>query len=133
MDNIKCRHILVVDDDAVVRKLLCRELNPYGFAVLVAESGTAAVQLVATFGATIALVVLDMGMPEMDGEQTVAMIRQLQPDLPYIIFSGWGENDAVRRMLQTGLCTYLPKPSSSVELLRNIFNILSRHPCTTRK
>ena len=132
MDDEKGQYILVVDDEDLMRKLLCRELNPYGFEVLVAEGGTAAVQLVTTHGANIALVVLDMGMAEMDGEQTVEMIRQLQPDLHYIIYSGWGENEAVRRLLQTGLCTYLPKPSSTVDLLRKVLAILHRHPRTTQ-
>src|SRR5262245_55107189 len=68
--------ILVVDDEPMIRKLLQLQLQQQGFGVLVAADGREALVLYQARRSTIALVLLDVRMPDLDGPQTLAALRQ---------------------------------------------------------
>ena len=120
--------ILVVDDDSGARDLICRVLKKSGFDVLVAGSGAAAIDLVTAYGPTIALVVLDMTMPVMNGEQTFEALHKLQPDLHFLIFTGGCDSDALLRLTRTGFCEHLIKPTPMADLVDKIYLMLAHHP-----
>jgi len=105
-------------------------LHQRGFAVLAAASGAAAIQQLSAHGPTVALAVLDMTMPEMDGEHTFAALHKLQPDLRFILFTGLCDDPALQRLLTTGLCTHLNKPCSLALLVEKVQG-LSAHPPQT--
>jgi CheY-like chemotaxis protein len=125
------QRILVVDDDELTLVVLGLVLKHFGFEVLKAGSGSVAEAVVAADGASLALVILDMKMPVMDGEQTFAVLRKLQPDLPFLLYSGHGSGEAVARLLQSSCCAFLPKTFSMEELQRAILDLLEQHPRKT--
>ena len=128
MDKKIERHILVVDDDDGARNLICRVLIQRGFAVLAAASGAAAIQQLSVHGPSVALAVLDMTMPEMDGEHTFAALHKLQPDLRCLLFTGVCDDPALQRLLATGLCAHLNKPCSLALLVEKIQGLLAQQP-----
>jgi two-component system nitrogen regulation response regulator NtrX len=122
------QQILVVDDDANLRDLLSRFLEHHGFSVVTAADGPTAIQVVASQGPNLALVVLDMIMPGMDGEHVLQALRTLQPDMPCLCISGCSNANIITRMLQQGLCEFLTKPFSAGALLVKIEGLLQQYP-----
>jgi CheY-like chemotaxis protein len=72
---------LVVDDEELIRSFTKSALEPYGHRVLIAGDGEEAVRLVREQPGEIALVLLDVAMPEMDGVRALERIRELRPDV----------------------------------------------------
>ena len=122
------QQILVVDDDDAVRNCISHVLERNGFNVLAAANGPDAIQQMIIHGPTIALVLLDMTMPGMDGEQTFEALHQLQPDLYFLILSGGCDEYALRRLCQSGFCEHLEKPCLQSVLMASIHRMLSCHP-----
>ena len=100
-DSSESYCVLVVDDDDTVRRVLTRMLQRGGFHVSPVSSGMAAVEHIRG-GARCDLAVIDMTMPHMDGLQTLSALRDLLPDLPVIISSGYSASDSVERALELG-------------------------------
>jgi two-component system cell cycle sensor histidine kinase/response regulator CckA len=106
------RLILLVDDEVGVRRLAARALLRRGWAVLVADSGEgalAALQEDPTQLEQLCAVVSDVVMPGMDGPALVRVLRELRPDLPVILTSGYAE-EAVRGGLAINDVLVLSKP-----------------------
>ena len=105
------RTVLLVDDEDGVRRLAARALAKEGWTVLSAESGEAALTLLAEQGpgATLSAILSDVVMPGMDGPSLVRAVRALQPGLPAILASGYAE-EAVRGDLAAEDIAFLPKP-----------------------
>lgn len=81
--------ILVVDDEASVRGVVVAILQRYGYRVTEAAHGEEALQILAESGAQFDLVILDLTMPKLSGRETLCRIRQLYPELPVIVSSGY--------------------------------------------
>ena len=110
--------VLVVDDEASMRSVARRVLERQGFTVLEAEDGE---QGIALFGARhheVALVLLDLTMPRLGGEEVLARIRMTHPELPVIVASGYDHADAAARMPDDGATRFLQKPFG-VQALRD--------------
>jgi CheY-like chemotaxis protein len=85
------RVVLVVDDEAAVRRYIARVLGDAGFRVLEAADGSAAAALLASLGTTlIGLVVSDISMPGMSGVELAAVIGEHWPTVPIVLTSGQG-------------------------------------------
>jgi CheY-like chemotaxis protein len=80
--------ILVVEDEACVRRVVRAILRHGGYDVVEASDGEQALRHVREQGATFALVLLDLSMPTMSGGEVLQRLRSLTPDLPVIIFPG---------------------------------------------
>jgi len=109
--------VLVVDDEAHVRGVLARMLEGRGHRVIEAASGEDAVAVFLDRGDDVALVVLDIRMPGMDGWECLRELRAERADLPVLICSGhdpFGGNGRARDP-KTG---FLPKPVRAAELER---------------
>ncbi len=85
---------MVVDDSDWVRDVLAAWLRREGFAVQLAADGPEAVQQYQRAGGRFAVALVDKHMPGWDGLQTIAMLKQLDPDLPCCLMSGDGEDNA---------------------------------------
>lgn len=109
--------ILVVDDEEHVRMLLQRVLEGAGYGVVTAASGQVALDKLADAG--ISLVLLDIRMPELDGFQTLELIRK-QYNMPVIMVTGMGEVSSVSSALTLGADDYVKKPLQPRELLARI-------------
>lgn len=80
--------ILIVDDEPAIRQLLELGLQMHGFQVWLASSGAEAVQLYQLHGSAIAVVLLDVLMPGLDGPQTLHALEQIAPNVRCIFMSG---------------------------------------------
>ncbi len=81
--------ILLIDDERVVRTVAESVLGHAGFKTLSASDGVEGVEMVRSHGEDIALVLLDLTMPKMSGSDTLRVIRQVRPELPVVICSGY--------------------------------------------
>jgi two-component system, cell cycle sensor histidine kinase and response regulator CckA len=116
--------ILVVDDDAVIRKLIRRVLEAEGFSVAEAGDGTEALEAVAkgAFG----LVITDVVMPGKAGLETIRDLRSRYPDVPVVAISGVFEGQFLSVAEAAGACAALKKPIAPELLLETVRGILGR-------
>ena len=116
--------ILVVDDDIAICEALERNLRLKGFTVQIANDGEEAISAVETVPPD--LVVLDIGMPKLDGIQVTEYLRSENHMMPICILSAQDEVDDRVRGLETGADDYLVKPFAFAELLARINALLRR-------
>jgi two-component system, cell cycle sensor histidine kinase and response regulator CckA len=112
--------ILVIDDEQVVRQTAKSMLERYGYTVLVAENGKEGVDLFRIAGDKVALVILDMSMPVMSGEETLRNLKLIHPHVPVLLSSGFNEVEAIRRFTGKGLAGFIQKPYSAAELAKRV-------------
>jgi PAS domain S-box-containing protein len=111
--------VLVVDDDRLIRELATEMLRRSGFSVLAAENGREAVDLFRLHGETISAVLLDLTMPVMGGDEAFRLIKQIRPDVPVIIASGYGVI-AIHQHLHGASASVIRKPYTMAELRAKI-------------
>jgi PAS domain S-box-containing protein len=101
--------VLLVDDEETVRGIGKEMLQELGFTAITANDGLEAIEV---FKATpdIVLVILDLTMPHMDGEQCFRELRQLRPDLKVIMSSGYNEQEVTQKFVGKGLAGFVQKP-----------------------
>ena len=128
MNENKGRQILVVDDDESMLHYLSTILEQQGFCVWQAAHGPAALELITSQGANLELMVLDMIMPGMDGEQVLQAARQMHPALPCLFISGCFNANIIARSLQQRHCDFLAKPFTATALLERIEALRQRQP-----
>ncbi|GAC1311580.1 MAG: hybrid sensor histidine kinase/response regulator [Mucilaginibacter sp.] len=92
-DELKGKHILVVDDNATNRDILESQLIQWEFIPLMAESGPRALEILSS-NVAIDLVITDMNMPQMDGVQLAGTIRNKHPQMPLILLSLMGNEES---------------------------------------
>ncbi|MBH3382396.1 response regulator [Pseudomonas juntendi] len=85
-------HLLVVEDDEIVRMLMLEVLGDLGYSVIEAENATAALEVLEDQRQPLALMMTDVGLPDMRGEALAAKARELRPLLPVLFASGYAEN-----------------------------------------
>ena len=102
--------VLVVDDEAIVQKTAMLALERGGFNVLVASNGLEAIDALRADDNSISIVILDLTMPVMNGEQALPLIRAMRPELPIILSSGYNEAELSRRFASAGIAGVLQKP-----------------------
>ena len=123
-----CGTVLVVDDEDVVRRTVKIALESKGFEVAVAENGREAIELLRQNSDRISLVLLDLTMPVMNGEETLERLREIRADVPVIISSGYSEAEARRRMGNMGALTFIQKPYTGARLVEAISGALRPNP-----
>jgi len=120
--------ILVIDDEEIVRRAARSALEHYGYTVVVSENGRDGLELLAKADYAVDLVVLDMTMPVMSGEETLSHLRAIRPQLPVILSSGYNEVEATRRLTGKGLAGFIQKPYSASRLAEQIKIALTSRP-----
>ncbi|MFO1015560.1 MAG: sigma-54 dependent transcriptional regulator [Caulobacteraceae bacterium] len=115
--------VLVVDDDPTQRRLIQAVLERDGFAVSHAESGREALDRLATAGADVVL--LDLNMPGLSGMETLADMRARGFAQPVIVVTATGGIDTVVKAMQAGACDFFVKPASPERITVSIRNALS--------
>lgn len=116
--------VLVVDDEESIREIVAMTLETLGFRVLTARDGSEGIELFKTHEDKIAVVLLDMGMPELNGEQVFAELRKIRPGVRVILSSGCDEQDIEDRLREKGLAGFLRKPYQPSELSAKLRDIL---------
>lgn len=120
--------VLVIDDEAMVRRGLRRMVQALDFNVLEAEDGPSGVALFREHGARIALVILDLVMPGMDGSQVLAVLRGVDPLVKVVIVSGYHDDAKVNTLTQAGAAGFVPKPFTGAQLRFALEAALTRQP-----
>jgi EAL domain-containing protein (putative c-di-GMP-specific phosphodiesterase class I) len=110
--------VLLVDDDAFVRKTATRILERFGYAVTVADSGASAIAHLEAMRFDVVL--SDVNMPGMDGVALLRRIRAVDLDIPVILFTGDPRLDAAIEAVNHGALRYLEKPISAEILDRHV-------------
>jgi two-component system KDP operon response regulator KdpE len=117
MNTTPAPKILVVDDEPPIRKLLRMGLSSQGYEVLEASDGKSAIELLARKPA---LVILDLGLPDIDGHDLLRRIRHRQEALPIIVLSSRGDEAGKVAALDLGADDYVTKPFGMDELFARI-------------
>ncbi len=117
--------ILIVDDDPVQRRLLEAAITRSGMSAVTAPGGGPALDLVrGPRGDQIALMLLDLLMPDMDGLEVLAKLRGSHPDLPVIVLTAKGGIDSAVEAMRAGANDFLVKPASPERIAVSIRNQL---------
>ena len=117
--------VLFVDDDTAIRSVASHSLTRSGMRVHLAVSGAEAIEILGRMKDEISLVILDLTMPGMNGEQCYAALRAISPDVPVVLSSGFSESMLKDRFKGSGLAGYLQKPYTSKQLVERIAAVLS--------
>ncbi len=112
--------VLVVDDDETVRGVARSILVRHGYKVIMAYDGVEGVERFKENPDGIDLVLLDMTMPRMSGEETFAVLRKIRPGVRVLLTSGYNEQEAVARFISEGLSGFVQKPFRVRELLEKV-------------
>lgn len=118
--------ILIADDEAIVRMVLEEMLVRLGFEVHTAEDGRQALELFNENPDRFDLVIFDMAMPQMAGDELFYELRQIKPNVRAVLSSGYQEGNPADEMRTAGLSGFLPKPYNIIEIaseLSRIFNL----------
>ncbi|MFP4053300.1 MAG: response regulator [Phycisphaerae bacterium] len=112
--------VLLADDERTVRDVASRLLERKGFDVILAEDGREAVEVFRREIDRVDVVVLDMTMPHLNGEEAFREIRRLQPNVPVLLSSGYNEQETVSHFVGKGLAGFIPKPFESRTLIAKV-------------
>jgi two-component system, chemotaxis family, chemotaxis protein CheY len=117
VDAVSPQKILIVDDSQTVRQQVTAALSPAGFEVLEAENGLQALECLKT--TTIAMVICDVNMPEMDGLELLDVVRSsgLKVVPPIVMLTSEGRADLIERAKKAGAHGWLVKPIKGDQLL----------------
>jgi CheY-like chemotaxis protein len=118
------RTVLAVDDEPMNVVLSKRILSNAGFEVVTAQSGFECLDLFRKAPASYDLVMLDLSMPFMDGEETFARLKQLSPNVVVLLSTGFVEQERLDRMLAAGMSGFLRKPHRPAELVAHVNAVL---------
>lgn len=118
--------ILVVDDEEIVRNLAKKMLQGAGFNVLTASNGREGIDVFSAHADEIRLIILDMTMPHLGGEEAFTELKRVRADARIVLASGYNEQEVTERFAGKGLAGFIQKPFVSAELLRVIKDALER-------
>ncbi len=116
--------VLVVDDEAVVRKAMERILEKEGMEVETSSSGYLAIQRMQE--KEFDLVITDLKMPGMSGMEVLRTVKILQPDVPVIIITGYATVDTAVEAIQNGAFDYLAKPFTPEQITEKVRKALAQ-------
>jgi len=111
--------ILVIDDDETVRAVARQTLERVGFTVLSAPDGVAGLKIFSK-EEDIILVLLDLTMPHLTGEEVLRTIRRIRSEVPVIMISGYNEHEMASRFAGKALAGFMQKPLRPTPLLSKI-------------
>jgi CheY-like chemotaxis protein len=122
---VRAGTVLVVDDEPAIRAVARRILESASFGVLEAVDGREAVRMIREHGPRIDLILLDLTMPELSGEEAFREIRKLNGEVAVLLSSGYNEQETVVRFAGKGLTGFIQKPDSAQELLAAVRRALA--------
>jgi PAS domain S-box-containing protein len=123
--------VLIVDDEEVVRTFAQQVLERHGFKVYTANNGRMGLDLFRRHIRDIDLVLLDMTMPILGGDEVFGELRRLRPDVKVIFSSGYNKQDSVARDAGPTAAGFIQKPYRPTELIALIGVVLADMPART--
>jgi PAS domain S-box-containing protein len=116
--------ILVVDDETGIREVTKLSLETYNYQTLTASNGAEALAIYAEYQNKIAVVILDMMMPSMDGPITIMTLQKMNPFVKIIAISGLESNEKTAMTTGLGVQAFLSKPCTAKDLLKTLHNVI---------
>ncbi|MGO9097449.1 MAG: response regulator [Bryobacteraceae bacterium] len=108
--------ILVVDDEAPVREVVLGTLERYGYRVLEARDGSEAVRVFEEHAGEIGLVLLDLTMPVVGGDEVIGALKARRAGVSVIVMSGYGESEVAEKFAGQDVSGFLQKPFTAARL-----------------
>jgi len=124
--------VLLVDDEDMIIDVGQALLTKLGYRVIGVNSGKEAVAVIHRQGYGIDLVILDMIMPNMDGGKTFDRIRDICPQIPVLLSSGYAMNGQAEKIMNRGCDGFIQKPFSAYELSQKIRKILDKKTTSSK-
>ena len=118
--------VLVVDDQTLVRSMARRTLERAGLTILEAADGHETLEIYERSGTSIDLVLMDLTMPVLSGEETFAALRRLDPSISVLLMSGYNAQDTTAKFVGKGLAGFLQKPFTAKELVDAVATLLAK-------
>lgn len=118
------KRIMVVDDEKMLLILAGEMLRGAGHNVVTAASGFECLDLFRASPRRFDLVLLDLSMPLMDGEETFQRLRALRPDVRVMLCTGYVQQERLNHMLEDGLAGFIQKPIGAKDYLAAVHNAL---------
>jgi PAS domain S-box-containing protein len=112
--------VLVADDEQIVRRAAKTMLERFGYTVVLAENGRECVDLYRVLGDKVKVIILDMTMPVMGGEDTFRELKAINPRVRVILSSGYNEVESIRHFTGKGLAGFIQKPYSALPLAAKV-------------
>lgn len=119
------RHILLVDDEMLIRNVAGKQLRKLGYLVTTCSDGAEAVALFSQKWKEIDLVILDMIMPGMGGKETFLKMKRIHPEVNVILSSGYSISGEAEVIMNLGVRKFIQKPYRIAELSQVITKLLS--------
>ena len=116
--------VLVVEDEEIVRELVCEVLEDQGYNVICAPDGIEAMDAAAKFDGEIHLLVTDVIMPHMNGHELASKLSALRPDMKVLYVSGYSDNDIGDHGVLDPRFELLQKPFTPQTLARKIRDVI---------
>jgi two-component system cell cycle sensor histidine kinase/response regulator CckA len=124
--------ILLVEDEAVVRDLVCEILRESGYNVLAAPSGPDAMKITAQHTHPIDLLITDVVMPEMSGPELVNALRRARGEMRVLYMSGYTDDAVLVRQGLPEKCAFIRKPYTPLQFLQKVRETLDATPRRAR-
>lgn len=115
---------MLVDDEAMILEVGRRMIEKLGYKVLIAEGGKEALRLVDEAEPEIDLVILDMIMPRMNGEETFRQLKVKHPKIKVLLSSGYSLEGQAQDILNMGCRGFIQKPFNLIDLSQMIKTLL---------
>ena len=117
MTDSKQPHVLIADDEDMLRNSLCAQLEDAGYQVSTAASGEEAIRLVGEVGSSIDLAILDVKMPKVSGFEVLKFIKERFPAIKAIMLTGYADLAHATESKRRGAIDFLAKPFEIEDLL----------------
>ncbi len=119
-------HILVIDDEEMIRDVGSVMLNSLGYKASLCSNGAEAIEFFKNAWQDIDLVILDMVMPRMSGMETFLELKKINPHVKAILSSGYGADSEVQKILNAGVRGFIQKPFHRKDLSEKIAEVLDK-------
>jgi PAS domain S-box-containing protein len=126
--GLPCGHnelVLVVDDEKAIREVAQKTLEHFGYRVLIATNGAEAVSIYQQQRDKIAVVVIDMAMPVMDGRAAITALKAISPEIRIIRASGLDTESGTAKTTDDDRWQFIPKPYTAEILLQTLHRVLA--------
>ena len=118
------RSILLVDDEPIIITSARRILEKKGYTVFTAESGASALALYQEKQEEVDVILLDLSMPDMDGEETLEKLIDIDADAKVVLFSGYARSGDLEPLFEKGAADHVQKPFDIKTLIKTIDRVI---------
>jgi CheY-like chemotaxis protein/anti-sigma regulatory factor (Ser/Thr protein kinase) len=121
-----CGMILLIDDEKIIRDTAIEILERLGYEVIAASSASEGISIYRENHDKIKMILLDMIMPEMNGRECFDQLKKINPGVKVVLASGFSQAADFEQMQKNGLCGFIQKPYSLIDLSKLLYKTLNK-------